>query len=176
MFQATGIEVTLPSDTSSSLYAQATASNVSSACSATPLVYVTTPSAPVLTGTTPASPANDNHPRVKGTANAGTTVNLFTAPTCTGATAGTGSAADLAGTGIQVSVPDDSATTFYAQATSANGASPCSAGVSYTEVTPKPDPVVLPAGPPHKKPKCKKRVKKGSAAAAKKQCKGKGRK
>jgi hypothetical protein len=138
--------------------------------------------APILATTVPASPANDNNPRVRGTADPGATVTLYTAPDCTGAVAGTGSDTDLAGPGIQVSVPDNSTTTFYARATGAGGTSECSAGISYTEstpATPGQPPVVTPTPEPTPAPKkCKKKKKskpKAAAVAAKK-CKRKGKK
>ncbi|MGH3371160.1 MAG: hypothetical protein ACRDPR_14310, partial [Nocardioidaceae bacterium] len=82
---------------------------------------------PELTGTTPASPANDNDPLVQGTATAGTTVTVYADPACTGPVAGSGTDTELASPGIAVSVPDDSTTSFYATSTSATGSvSACS--------------------------------------------------
>jgi sugar lactone lactonase YvrE len=77
--------------------------------------------APTLTGTSPASPAADNNPRVLGSAPAGTAVALFTDPTCAGQSVAGGTAADLAGAGIPVAVPTDSTTTFHAVSIDAGG-------------------------------------------------------
>src|SRR5262249_23769672 len=57
---------------------------------------------------------------------------------CTGPSAGTAAATQFAGSGIPVSVPDNSTTTFYAQATGVGGTSDCSTPLVYTEVTPSP--------------------------------------
>ena len=93
------------------------------------------PPAPTLTGVTPASPANDNAPKVKGSSRSDTEVKLYTNSTCTSAVAASGSAADLASPGIEVTVADNSTTTFYATATDDSGnVSPCSeTSVAYVE-------------------------------------------
>lgn len=103
------------------------------------------PPAPVLTGTAPVSPANENAPKILGSAAPGTTVSLFANDTCTGTPAATGPAAALAAPGIAVTVPDNSSTTFHATATdSASNSSPCSSGaITYVETSPRvlPSPV-----------------------------------
>ena len=86
--------------------------------SATPVNTVGTPTG---LATNPASTGNNNSPKVSGSAEAGSTVKLYTNSACTGAIAGLGSAATFAGPGITVSVADDSTTTFYATATDAAG-------------------------------------------------------
>ncbi|MGH2691416.1 MAG: Ig-like domain-containing protein [Actinomycetota bacterium] len=90
---------------------------------------------PTLTGTTPASPANDNAPLVRGTAEPSTTVRVYTDSTCTGPIAATGTDSEFASPGLAVSVPDDSTTSFYATATSGLGqVSACSmTSVTYVE-------------------------------------------
>jgi hypothetical protein len=94
------------------------------------------PAAPTLTRTNPASPADNNSPFVIGTAASGTTVRLYTNATCTSALAATGTAAALASPGLQVSVADNTTTTFYATATdNLSNVSDCSTGISYTERT-----------------------------------------
>ncbi len=91
------------------------------------------PPAPTLTGTVPASPANDNSPEITGSAPAGTTIRLYSGADCTGSVIATATAADLA-TGITASVPDNSVTSFRATATSAAGnVSACSAPLAYVE-------------------------------------------
>jgi hypothetical protein len=102
--------------------------------------YVTTippPDPPTLTDTDPDSPSIDNSPNVKGTAQPGTIVRIYNAPTaadCAGPNlAATGTAADFASTGLNVSVPSGSTTTFRATATDGGGTSDCS-GSSITYV------------------------------------------
>jgi outer membrane protein assembly factor BamB len=98
---------------------------------------LTPPAPPTLTDSDPDSPANDNSPKIKGTAEAGSTVKLFTSADCTGAIAAQGTAAAFASTGLGVSVPDDSSTTFRATATDAVGnASGCSSSsLTYVEAS-----------------------------------------
>jgi hypothetical protein len=92
------------------------------------------PPAPSLDSTTPSSPADNNTPRIVGSAVAGTTVALFTNATCSGTPVTTDSAAALASPGIQVSVADNTTTSFHATATDGLGnASACSSAISYTE-------------------------------------------
>ena len=62
------------------------------------------PAAPVLTGTDPQSPNPETDIRVKGTAPDDTEVRIFNNPSCDGPPLATGSAADLAGDGIEVFV------------------------------------------------------------------------
>ena len=64
----------------------------------------TAPSAPSSLGTSPASPGDDNFPEITGTAEAGSTVNVYTNATCTSAVAATGSAAAFSSPGLTVSV------------------------------------------------------------------------
>jgi subtilisin family serine protease len=97
------------------------------------------PSKPILSGTVPSPGANDNNPRIKGSAEAGATVTLFNGFGCTGKPLATGTAAELAGSGIGVSVPDNSITFFTATATdAARNRSSCSSPTSYLEDTPPP--------------------------------------
>ncbi len=91
------------------------------------------PPAPQLTATVPASPANQNSPKVIGSAPAGSTVRLYTTIDCSGTPIATISAAELA-TGVTVSVPDDTTTRFRATVTDeANNPSACSAALTYIE-------------------------------------------
>jgi hemolysin type calcium-binding protein len=94
------------------------------------------PAAPTLNDTDPNSPADDNQPEVKGIAEAGSTVAIYTNSLCTGAPVASDSAAQLASPGITVTVADNSTTTFFATAANTGGTSPCSAGLTYIEVTP----------------------------------------
>ena len=91
------------------------------------------PPAPQLTATVPASPANQNSPKVIGSAPAGSTVRLYTTVDCSGTPIATISAAELA-TGVTVSVPDDTTTRFRATVTDeANNPSACSTALTYIE-------------------------------------------
>jgi subtilisin-like proprotein convertase family protein len=133
---ASGIQVSVPDDSTTEFRATATdgADNVS-ACSA-PIAYVekSRPATPSLTATDPPSPANDNTPRIIGSAEAGTQVALFETSDCSGVPVAAGTAADLAGSGIEASVPDNSTTDFRATATdTAGNVSSCSAPITYAE-------------------------------------------
>jgi hypothetical protein len=140
-FASPGVGLTTPvaDNSTTTFYATATdASNNTSACSSSSVTYVedsSLPVAPTLNGTTPSSPANDNSPKVFGSAEAGSTVKLYTNASCTGSPAATGSAATLSSPGIVVSVADDSTTAFHATATDvSNNTSACSpSSVTYVE-------------------------------------------
>jgi hypothetical protein len=102
------------------------------------------PAAPQLTGTDPASPAQNGTPRILGAAEAGSSVRLFAAADCTGAPVAAGSAAELASPGLAVSVAEGATAAFSATATDAAGnTSPCSAPISYTHTKRS-----TPIGPP----------------------------
>ncbi|MDQ3936374.1 MAG: M36 family metallopeptidase, partial [Actinomycetota bacterium] len=127
---ASGVPLALPDDSTTRLRGTATdsAGNVSP-CSAA-LSYVedsTAPAAPAIQTSDPVSPANSNSPRLKGTAEPGSIVRLFAAADCAGSAAVEGSAAAFGGSGLSVSVPDDSTTSFRATATdAARNTSACS--------------------------------------------------
>ncbi len=92
------------------------------------------PSKPVLAGTVPESGSNENHPRIVGSTEAGSTVTVFKGTTCSGGVVATGTAAELTGAGIAVTVPDNSITFFSATATdAARNRSTCSQPTSYLE-------------------------------------------
>ncbi len=95
------------------------------------------PPAPQITDTDPNSPANDNAPEVKGSAQAGSVVRLYKTAGCTGAAAALGTAAKFASPGITASVADNTTTAFRARATDAAGnLSACSGAFNYVESTP----------------------------------------
>src|SRR5207249_4771026 len=133
----TGITVAVTDDSSTTFKATATdaAGNVSG-CSASSVTYVedsTAPALPASLASSPIGPANNNSPSISGTAEAGSTVKIYTTGSCTGAPTATGTAAAFA-TGITVAVSDDSTTTFKATATDAAGnVSGCSSSVTYLE-------------------------------------------
>ena len=92
------------------------------------------PDAPTITATDPPSPANDNNPLVRGSAETGSTVSLYASADCSGPAVVAGPAAYFALPGFGVSVPDNSTTSFSATATDAAGnASDCSEPMTYVE-------------------------------------------
>ncbi len=137
-FESTGIEVGVADDTTTSFYANASNWSGFSSCSATSVTYTedsTPPAAPTVSSTSPASPANNNSPKVIGSAEAGSTVKLFATAGCTGSPLASGTASSFASPGIAASVSDNTTTTFRATATDAAGnVSPCSStSVAYVE-------------------------------------------
>jgi beta-mannanase len=142
-FASPGLTVSVANNTTTTFYATATdAAGNTSSCSSTSVTYVedsTAPAAPTVSSTSPASPANDNSPEVIGSAEAGSTVKLYTNNTCTSAIAATGTAAVFASPGLTVSFKDNETKTLWATATDAAGnVSACSTtSVTYKEVTPK---------------------------------------
>jgi Bacterial Ig domain len=98
---------------------------------------VVVPVAPQLTGTDPASPSPSGTPRIRGAAEAGSTVRVYAGPSCAGAPVGTGSAAELGSPGIAVAVAEGATATFSATATDAAGnTSACSAPIAFTRLKP----------------------------------------
>ncbi len=95
-------------------------------------VDTTAPAAPELSGSSPSSPANENSPKILGSATAGATVRLYAGSACAGAPLATLSAAQLA-EGFTVSVPDDSVSEFTADAIASGNPSACSAPLAYVE-------------------------------------------
>jgi hypothetical protein len=94
----------------------------------------TPPAPPLLSGTNPGSPANQNNVLVIGTAEAGSTVDVYPDGNCSGPPYPSGSAAVLASPGMPIQVPDDSRTMLSATATDASdNVSPCSAPITYVE-------------------------------------------
>jgi hypothetical protein len=91
----------------------------------------------VITATNPASPANNNLPRVIGTLPSGATVSkvkIYLNGTCSGTPAANRNASVFTGAGIPVAVPDNTTTTLTAKAVLAGGGTlPCSAPFTYVE-------------------------------------------
>jgi hypothetical protein len=108
--------------------------NVSATVSRTFTVDTIPPPVPKITATNPASPADNNNPKIKGNAAAGTTVKLYTTAGCTGTPVAQASTAVFGTQGIAVSVADNTTTSFWATATDAAGnASGCSPSITYVE-------------------------------------------
>ena len=98
----------------------------------------TPPPLPTFIATDPTSPANNNNPKIIGSAEAGSTVKIYDDAACTPPEEASGGAAAFASPGIAVSVADNTSTTFYATATdAASNTSGCStSSITYEEVTP----------------------------------------
>jgi hypothetical protein len=143
-FSSTGIAAHVADDTTTTFYATATdaAGNVSP-CSSTSAEYVEDSKAdpPTFTAVSPASPANDNDPKVIGTAETDSTVNLFTTDDCTGTVAASGPESAFGADGIAVHVEDDSTTTFHGTVTDeAGNVSACSTeSITYVEDSTAPE-------------------------------------
>ncbi|MDX6616829.1 MAG: hypothetical protein QOD60_1920 [Solirubrobacterales bacterium] len=152
-FAAPGLTVTVPVNATTTLRATATdAAGNTSACSSASVNYFedsSPPAAPSSLTVSPASPANNNSPAIQGSAEAGSTVNLFTTASCSGPPVATGTAAAFATPGLTASVANDTTTTFRATATDAAGnTSSCSSGVAYVEdSTPPASPSALASSP-----------------------------
>ena len=95
------------------------------------------PATPVLRSTFPASPADENSPRVFGSAQFSSSVTIYTGPGCQTQVA-TGTSDELASTGIPVPVSDNSTTSLYARDSVAGVSSACSTDpLSYLESSPE---------------------------------------
>ncbi len=137
------VSASVTTDAITTFYATQTDGLETSECSAG-LQYrqvTTPPGPPVLTAVNPASPANQNFPRLIGGADPEATVSIYASPSCTGGEVASGSGAQFGSEGIQVVVTDNSETSFSAKVTIAGFVSGCSAApIVYREVTPPPAP------------------------------------
>ncbi len=155
-FASPGITVAVPGDQTTNLRATATDAAANTSGCSSPLAYTEDSSAastPTLTDTDPDSPANDNNPEVKGAAEAGSTVRIYSTSDCSGAPLASGTPAQFASPGITVAVPGDQSTNLRATATDpAGNTSPCSSPLSYTEDSTPPgrpsSPTPTPTPPP----------------------------
>ena len=108
------------------------------------------PAAPSLNDTDPDSPANDNNPEVKGTAEAGSTVRIYSDRRAAPAPSlASGSAAAFTGAGISaaVSAPIRPPACARPRADAASIASGCSPALAYTEDSTAPQ-TQVDSGPP----------------------------
>ena len=137
-----GIEVTVEPDSITTFYATLSKEGEFSTCTRQGLTYrqvTTPPGPPTLESVSPDSPANDNFPHLIGSAVAESVVSIYTTSDCSGSPVAAGTAAEFGAGGVQVSVPDNSTTTFYARAALGGIFSQCSASsIEYQEVTPPP--------------------------------------
>lgn len=116
---------------------------------ATDLFDAVPPPAPTLAATNPSSPSKDSHPRLKGSAQRGTRLELYANPTCSGSPVASGTAAELGGQGIAVTVEEGSVTEFSARATDlVPQPSACSAPIAYAHESDE----VPPTQPPGEDP------------------------
>jgi glucose/arabinose dehydrogenase len=100
------------------------------------MVRYGSPVAPSLTATDPPPGANENSPRILGTAQFSSAVGIYTDPGCQ-TLAATGTSEQLESTGIPVKVGDNSSTSFYANDSVEGSTSDCSSQpVTYLESTP----------------------------------------
>ena len=104
------------------------------------------PPAPEITGTDPAPPANDNHPRVFGVAEADSRVRIYASRDCSDRRLAVGSAAafnGVAGITVENPIPDDELTNLRATATNEAGkVSACSDPFPYVEDSSTPTPTI----------------------------------
>jgi hypothetical protein len=183
-FNFAGIPVSVEPGSDNIFWAVAIKEVFPSACSSTlasggSIAYDVIPTPPAINSSDPASGANDNTPKLIGTAREdANTVLIFTGAGCSGAQVAEGPASDFTSTGIEVGVADNTTTTFYARAVGDNGTSGCSAtGFSYTEATPAVNPPPTPsAGPTGQRAKALKKCAKIKKKAKKKKCKARARK
>jgi hypothetical protein len=132
-----GLPISVGNDTSTTVYAAATDDNGNTSPCSAGLTYVedSTATPPTLSAVQPTGPANDNAPRVTGSAETGASVRIFSDPLCSGTPLATATEAELADPGVVVAVPDNATTRFFATIDdSAGNTSLCSeASPAYVE-------------------------------------------
>ncbi|MBI2604598.1 MAG: hypothetical protein HYW49_00820, partial [Deltaproteobacteria bacterium] len=97
-------------------------------------VDMTAPATPSSLSMSPAGPANNNSPKILGTAETSSTLSIYATNNCLGSVVATGSAASFASPGIPVSVSNNTTTSFTATTADAAGnVSACSSSVSFVE-------------------------------------------
>jgi subtilisin family serine protease len=121
-------------DPVSSLAGKTTSGGRLDAGAATDLFDSVPPPAPTLSATSPSSPSKSDQPRLIGSAQRGSKVGVYASADCSGSPVASGSAAQLAGPGIAVTVGDETTTELSVSATDlAPLTSACSSPISYTE-------------------------------------------
>lgn len=133
------VDITVAPGTTTTYYGRSTdAAGNNSACSPTPVTYtqadLTPPLMPVISGITPIGPSDINTPQITGTAEAGATIQVYTANDCSGTSVGSGTVGATGDFTVGANSVDNTTTTYYVTAVDANNnASPCSStSVSYT--------------------------------------------
>lgn len=139
--ESPGLSVRVPYETAAEFSALVETPYNESPCSE-PITYTDTseppdktpPPPPVLSSTAPASPAVDAHPKIVGSAEAGSTVRIYAGEGCGGSAVAVGTATELWSPGIIVSVTAGTTAKFSATATDAAGnTSSCSSPISFTD-------------------------------------------
>jgi hypothetical protein len=136
--EAPGIAVEVLDDSTSQFSATATDALANESSCSAPISFTerSTVPTPSLTSTDPASPANENQPKIVGSVETGSTVDVYAGAACEGTPIASGTAAELASPGIAVSVADDSVNQFSATAAESGlFTSFCSTPISYTNST-----------------------------------------
>jgi hypothetical protein len=135
-FAAGGIQASVPNDSTTTIYASASLAGVNSICSAASVTYredSTAPQVPELR-VLPGARANDNNPRLTGSAPGANAVRIHDNRNCIGTPLASGTPADLAA-GFPFQVEDNTATDFFGIATdaAANSSGCAQAPVTYVE-------------------------------------------
>jgi CSLREA domain-containing protein len=146
-FNSPGLDTGLSvlENTATPLSVNALYGNATSDCST--ITYQRLPALPTLDSTNPASGTDDNTPMVIGTATDSSMVTIYKAAGCTGPVAGSGTGDALVTPGIQVTVANNTVTSFYAKATGVGGTTACtSTGLTY--VNPPATPTLTSTNPP----------------------------
>jgi CSLREA domain-containing protein len=146
-FNSPGLDTGLSvlENTTTPLSVNALYGNATSDCS--PITYQRLPALPILDHTNPASGTDDNTPMVIGTATDSSMVTIYKAAGCTGPVAGSGTGAALVTPGIQVTVANNTVTSFYAKATGVGGTTACTS-TPLTYVNPPATPTLTSTNPP----------------------------
>ena len=148
-FGAFAVPVTVPENATTRLQARCIdrAGNVS-ACSSSIVLYVEdslAPSPPDVLGTTPPSPSNDETMAVEGSAEPGSTVQVYATPGCSGSPIGSGIALASGVFDVPVTVPENATTRLHVRAVDAAGnVSACSSSFALfvEDSIPPPAPVL----------------------------------
>lgn len=137
VFKTSGIEITVKPDFKTKIYATATDANGNTSGCSESFTYEedsTAPTPPTVTGSNPASPANDSTPHIFGVGDANSWIRVYRTPDCTGDVAAEGIESVYRAPGFEVTVTDNTTAQFSATATDeAGNISGCSA-TPYTYV------------------------------------------
>ena len=149
-FTGTGISVSVSSNTTTVFRAAVVSQTGSVSPCSNPFAYVedsNAPAKPTISQIDPNSPANDNTPVVKGSAEAGSTVWLYAHGSCSGWPKAVGTAAAFSSMGSTASVGNNTTSEFRVLAMDAAGnLSACSHARTYVEDS-KPPQTEITSGP-----------------------------
>src|SRR5262249_22721558 len=124
-----GIPLTVTPESTTTFSAEQSNGIEASDCSQ-PITYrqvSSPPEPPGFTAVTPSSPANNNFPLLTGTsADPEAIISIYENSACSGSPVTTGTTEEFETRGIEVNVPDNSETTFFAKAVVAGFSSTCS--------------------------------------------------